>query len=362
MKKISSHFTLLSMFMLFTIFYIVSYVLTRKSERNYKLFSFLNFNLERASERAPKFSQISLKIRGKVENFVYKVFEPIAGGNNALIVEKNCHQPTTLQNESKVELITGFVDLLRNPYYRKIFGNISYASDEADNRIIKAREMELVNVLQLNLLHPMLENIHILVWSRDTADFLKSLNLKNSEKLIIRIIGGDVGLKEQLLYASECLTGKVVAITNQDNTIGKGWDNKDYLRILKEKRVMYALTRHSIMTDVRGQESNCTWTQRRGNNCDKGGAYLGSHDTFILQAKKWNSTLLNELNDVTPDKPGMENLFLWFFKVKMDYTVLNPCQVLFVHHHHCVPIRGANRPRINKDDKSLSVGFTNKLE
>ena len=29
------------------------------------------------------------------------------------------------------------------------------------------------------------------------------------------------------VYTSECLDGRVIAITNQDNKIGKGWDNKD---------------------------------------------------------------------------------------------------------------------------------------
>ena len=29
------------------------------------------------------------------------------------------------------------------------------------------------------------------------------------------------------VYTSECLDGRVIAITNQDNTIGKVWDNKD---------------------------------------------------------------------------------------------------------------------------------------
>ena len=29
------------------------------------------------------------------------------------------------------------------------------------------------------------------------------------------------------VYTSECLDGRVIAITNQDNKIGKVWDNKD---------------------------------------------------------------------------------------------------------------------------------------
>ena len=313
--------------------------------------------------RAPmtKNVQIPLKIDGKIENFTYKLYQPISGGNEAVIVEKGCYKRESQSDANKLELITGFVDL-RNPNYGKIVGNMKDYSDRPAELVIEARHMELMEVLQINLLNPMLENVHVLVWSRDTAEYLKSMNLKNTNKLIIRVVGGDVGLKEQLLYASECLAGKLIAITNQDNTIGIGWDNKDYQRILKEKNMMYALTRHSTLTENPEHGSKCAWNQEKYNNCDGGGVYWGSHDTFVLQARKWNQSLMNELNSVTPDKAGMENLFIWFFATKMHYTVLNPCQVLFVHHHHCVPIRGRNRPRINSGGKSGTAGFTDKLE
>ena len=317
---------------------------------------------KQATTADPKFSNISLKIDGKIHNLVYKVFEPLHGGNDALIIDQRCHHPATEQNASKVVLITGFVDFARNSIYRKTLQKLGDLSDNPENRIIEAREMEIINVLQVNLLHPMLESIHVLVWDRRTAEYLKSLNLKNSEKLILRVVDSDVGLKEQLLYASECLAGRVVAITNHDNTIGKGWDNKDYIKILKEKDIMYALTRHSTLTEKPEQGSSCMWTQGKENNCDMGGFYTGSHDTFILHAKKWNSNVLTDLNNVTPDKLGMENLFLWFFNTKMHYTILNPCQVLFVHHHHCVPLRGANRPRINVGGKSFTIGYSDKLQ
>ena len=264
-------------------------------------------------------------------------------------------------SDTKIELITGFVDLL-HPYYRKMLGDLKHISDRPANTTMHARHMEVINVLQLNLLHSMIQNVHVVVLSQRIASYLKSLYLKNSEKLIIRVTGKDVGLKEQLEYASECLNGTIVAITNQDNTIGKGWDNKDYIRILKEKKIMYSLTRHSTATEDPKHSSNCTWTQSPYNNCDPGGIYWGSHDTFILQVRRWTSEELDGLTNVTPDKPGMENVFMWHFQTIMGYTILNPCQVLFVHHHHCIPVRALNRQRINTGGKSATVAFTDKLE
>ena len=263
--------------------------------------------------------------------------------------------------KTKIELITGFVDLY-HPFYRKMLGDLRYISDRPANATIQARHMEVINVLQVNLLHSTIENVHVVVLSQQIASYLKSLYLRNSEKLVIRVTGKDVGLKEQLEYASECLNGKIVAITNQDNTIGKGWDNKDYIRILKEKKIVYGLTRHSTATEIPTHGSNCTWTQSPYNNCDSGGIYLGSHDTFILQVRKWTSNELDGLANVTPDKPGMENVFLWNLQKRMGYTILNPCQVLFVHHHHCIPLRALNRQRINKVGKSAGAAFTDKLE
>jgi len=309
------------------------------------------------------FADFPLKIDSKVVNFVYQLYQPIEGGNSASILTQGCKNMKSQSGDTKtkIELITGFVDLF-HPHYRKMLGDLRYISDRPANATIQARHMEIINVLQVNLLHSMIENVHVVVLSQQIASYLKSLYLKNSEKLVIRVTGKDVGLKEQLEYASECLKGKVVAITNQDNTIGKGWDNKDYIRILKENKIMYGVTRHSTATEIPTHGSNCTWTKSPYNNCDAGGIYWGSHDTFILQVRKWTSNELDGLTNVTPDKPGMENVFLWYLQTKMGYTVLNPCQVLFVHHHHCIPIRGRNRQRINVGGKSAVAGFTDKFE
>ena len=221
------------------------------------------------------FVEFQLNLEKKVFNFVYQYYQPIEGGNSASILTQGCENIETQSGNTKIELITGFVDLF-HPHYRKLLGDLRYISDRPANATIQARRMEVINVLQVNLPHSMIENVHVVVLSQQIASCLKSLYLKNSEKLVISVTGKDVGLKEQLEYASECLNGKIIAITNQDNTIVIGWDNKDYIRIPKEKKIMYGLTRHSTATEIPTHGSNCTWTQSSYNNCDHGGIYWGS--------------------------------------------------------------------------------------
>ena len=257
--------------------------------------------------------------------YVYKS-SPVL--NRATVLIDGCTQ--IRDNDDKIQLITGFIAYVRNEKYRQA---IAYLLKDATvgSDIIEIRQMEVVGVLQDNLQHPSIGRIHVLVWDKETADYMKSLPLKNSEKLILRVIGKDVGVKEQLLYASECLSDKIVAITNQDNKLGKGWDITEYHRVLRVNDIMYALTRHTPV------ESNCVWSQHSGS-CDDGEEHVGSHDTFVLQARKWNADIFNEVKSVTLDKPGMENSVIWFFKNKLEYAIMNPCNRLVVHHHHCIPI------------------------
>ena len=306
-------------------------------------------------------AKFRIKINDNVETFLYQRYQPIEGGNSAEILAEGCHKPKIQSDGNKIELITGFVDY-NNPIYGKTLGDLRHITDDPENVIFEARHMEVINVLQINLLHDMVGMIHVLVLSHNTAAYLKSLNLKNSKRLVIRVIGKDVGIKDQLEYASECLDGRVVAITNQDNTIGRGWENKEYIHILKEKNIMYGLTRHSTATESPYHGSNCTWTHSPYNNCDDGGVYMGSHDTFIFHVRKWKDIQLRELPDITPDMPRMETFFLWFFNKKMNYTILNPCKCIFVHHHHCVTIRGLNRHKVNFPEKHFSAEFTDKLQ
>eukprot|EP00795_Rhopilema_esculentum_P009283 gene9283-16977_t len=170
-----------------------------------------------------------------------------------------------------------------------------------------ARLIEVIDVLQSNLNHT-IDEIHVLVRDQETAEYLHSLPLKRSEKLVLRVVvNEDVGLKCQLLYAARCLPGQLVAITNQDNKIGKGWD-LPWRQVIGNSRTMYALTRHSALN------SNCTKYTKLGS-CDDGEIYFGSRDTFALKAmSNWTEITFEELKGISLDMPGMENRFIWFFK------------------------------------------------
>ena len=297
-----------------------------------------------------EFRSINLTVGKDSTLFKYKLYKP-GELNSATFLTTGCK--STQHTDDKIQLITGYIDFVRNKKYRQSIGELSRET-QSNNEMIEARQMEIIDVLQSNLLHPAIQNIHVMVWDIETAEYLNSLALQGSEKLILRVIGKDVGLTDQLLYASECLADRVIAITNQDNQIGRGWDNDDYHHILKQHDIIYALTRHSPV------ESNCNWLYGAGT-CDDAAPYIGCHDTFVLRTKRWKRDMLADIISVTPDKHGMENYFLWFFKEKLNYTVINPCKVLFVHHHHCVAIRGVNRPRINTGGRSVLSPFTDKL-
>ena len=68
---------------------------------------------------------------------------------------------------------------------------------------------------------------------------------------------------------------------------------------------------------------------------------------------------LVELN-VSPNINGMENVFMWVFKTRCNYRILNPCKVIVVHHEHC--IRETGRMRINIGGQSALASFTGQLQ
>ena len=182
------------------------------------------------------------KFREHEVRITYHVYKSTGTINKATLLFGTCKKVENATNT--IELITSFIDLVRNEEYRQSIGEL--AEDNILNKkVIVVRQMEVLDVLQDNLLLLIVGRIHVLVWNKDTAAYILTLPLRHSEKLILQVMGKDVGLKEQLLYASQCLTDRIIAITNQDNKLRKGWDNTEYHRILKENDIMYALTRHS---------------------------------------------------------------------------------------------------------------------
>ena len=288
------------------------------------------------------------------EIFKFKLYIAMATDNDASVLKSDeCYTGNTISymKEGKFVLLSNFV------YYqlKNYKSNLAIDGKSPTDELIDARIMEIVDVIQANLLHPYIQEVHILVSEQEGIDFLKRINFQNAKKLVLKFTSGEsVTLKLQLLYASKCFKNRIIAISNQDNKFGTGWEklNPD---ILHRKKIMYALTRHTALSRCKGSTGSA--------NCDPGYPYIGSHDTFVLDVRNgFTSEELKTMDSVSANLAGMENLFIWMFTAQLGFTVLNPCPILNVNHHHCVPIRDMNRRRVNTGGRSRTVGFTEKLE
>ncbi len=273
-----------------------------------------------------------------------------------------CRSPShTLQNsnDSSVNtfiVITNFHYL--DPKSPKNSKMIMQDGLKVNESIIAARNMEVINVLASNLNHRSIEEIHILVQKPEVAEYLRRLPIENSQKVVIQVMEASVEMKTQIDYAGQCLNDTIVAISHQDNLYGKGWD-KLRPEILRKKRLLYSITRHTSGT-VPCKGSNIP------SNCDPGTPYVGSHDVFMYHVKeKFSAERLKPMEEVTPNIYGMENVLMFVFRVRLNYTILNPCQVLIVHHQHCISVREPGRIEIGWGEKGRArhfSGFTDKLE
>eukprot|EP00794_Sanderia_malayensis_P015182 gene15182-16744_t len=267
---------------------------------------------------------------------------------------KDCSQDTLKDPNAikKFVVVTNFIYLTLEKYKKNLFIGGGLKLNDTN---IKLRIMEVLHVLESNLQHPFIEEVHVLVKEKEAVEFLRHLPLKNSKKMVIHVPEEDVSMRTQVKYAGQCLMNKIVAISHQDNRFGKGWD-KFRPDILKEKRIAYALTRHTPeVAPCAGAKSSA--------NCDPGYPYLGSHDVFMFFVRETFTTeQLKDLENVTPNLSGMENLLIWVFVNRWNFHVLNPCYLLHVHHHHCIPLRDQGRRRVNTAATTGTAGFTDKLE
>ena len=246
-------------------------------------------------------------------------------------------------------IVTTFV-----PFDNKdIRNNLFIKGKPPTDQQIEARMAEITNCLQRNLNNGMIAFVHVLVFRNATIAYLRSLNLQNSQKLILHKNNESTTMLQKLMYASNYLQGKTVIICHQDNYIGEGWEHVNH-NILKWERLMYALTRHPSPT-------KCKATMEAAN-CGEDSSYIGSHDAFVFYV---NGFLTREKLvdlDVTPNINGMENVLIWVFQTKLNYRILNPCKVLIVYHSHCLSIRDKGRRRINVGGKNAGAKFTDKLQ
>ena len=263
--------------------------------------------------------------------------------------------PTTkdglTQGESSrlFHIVTNFV-----PFnLKELRENLRIDGKPPTDQQLEARMAEIVECLQRNLNHSKIARVHVLVFGEEAITYLQSLKLKRSHKLIIHKNDKWPTMMDQIMYASKYLQEKTVIMCHQDNYIGEGWEKVNHT-VLKRERLMYALTRHP-------SPSKCKGTTELAN-CGDGFPYIGSHDTFVFYVNgPIDRSKLIEI-DVTPNIHGIENIFMWVFKSKLNYRILNPCKVLLVHHIHCITIRETGRKRINVGEKNALASYTYLLQ
>eukprot|EP00795_Rhopilema_esculentum_P000047 gene47-9653_t len=245
-------------------------------------------------------------------------------------------------------LVTTFVPFDHEDVKKGLVLNGLLPSDKE----ISTRMSEILDCLQRNLESKLVAFVHVLVYRYETGDRLQSLKMRSVNKLIIHYNFVSPTIMDAIVYASKYLKGKMVIILHQDNFLGEGWEKVNH-KVLREKKLLYALTRHP---------SNCS-AALRAAHCGPGSRYVGSHDAFALHIKdeEFLHDHLAEL-DVPPNTNGMENVLIWVFKERLKYKVLNPCSVLKVYHNHCTPVRDNWRKRVNERGMNGLALFTNKLE
>lgn len=273
------------------------------------------------------------------EDYEYKSIELFAKEtrNKAQIGFGNCFsEKSTNTNKLELMVLTSYVpiDLFRNRH-------TIYDSREPTEKEEEARISEIISAYQKNLNHPHVRSLYVFVEHNSSKELLNMVKFDNSEKLIIQLVSKSLTVAEILLFATKCLHHQIVALLNMDNALGAGFEKVDPSVLIKNN-LMYALTRHHSL------ERYCfhSWNQAV---CDVMN-FDGSHDAFIFHVKTFpnNAFDLISRNNGSSTDAGIENVLVWLFRRTLNYNVINPCLVLYVHHEHCVPIRRANRRRINK--------------
>ena len=206
------------------------------------------------------------------------------------------------------------------------------------------RVSEELFVLQKNLDHPLIAKVHILAEDEDRlVDFFMK-NKINLQKIVVHSNGKVATMRDIFQYISENLVNKTAIFANGDIYLGDGFDRVN-TTIMRDQRIMYALTRHHA------PERNCS----EEFMCNK--PYVGSHDTFMIHlTEPIPHTFLEEL-EYEMSFWGSENRLMWLFRDKMDFCVLNPCNILQTFHYHCSGFRN-NRTRVNLNEKSALAAPT----
>ena len=272
-----------------------------------------------------------------------------AGQRNKARFRDSLHCVPICEDSDKIVLVTHLISLTDHLRTLKLQGTAPRKID------VDLRWMELLNTLQRNLNHPQIKTIVLLTESRSIAEYVLTLDLDNSHKLLIQNINKELSTPDAFDHATKCFQGHTVAIVNQDIVFGDGWQNLDY-KYLKTHRQVYALTRHPSLLNPK-----CLGNPSIGI-CMK--EYSYAHDGFVFHVKeriykRQFISLETQLYNVR----GMENVVIWVLRNKLGYKVSNPCSLLVLHHEHCIAIRNTRgfHKKFGNDSVWATASFTDTL-
>ena len=187
------------------------------------------------------------------------------------------------------------------------------------------REQELLKTVRMNIFCPYILQIHLFFDNEESKEYLKK-NLGENLFRKIKIIE----IRHQPSYAdlfkyANTLKNQICMVANGDIWI-KYIKKKSYIEYLKNKKFVYALTRH---------EYNLSSPLIDNFN--------GSHDAFIFQSP------VPDILTIYPTFPqhfwGSENVIVDLFS-NSNYQGYNPCKDIIIIHEHKSTQRNTKSPNL----------------
>ena len=264
--------------------------------------------------------------------FEYKV--PLKNKNQARVLmntgdsSTNCMKldKTSPNDVPNFTLVTWYVPIDSRHWF--IYGR--HLNEEEK----EARTFEIISTYQKNLNHPLIKNVFILAEHWESVQFLQHIDFNNSSKLVIVWSKNGITHMDVFNYMFRCLQGEIAMFANSDISIGEGFQ-KVNPKIIRDNKLMYALTRHSTYYDTYGTCNEKFW--------------LGAIDSYYFYVRRFNSTDFKLISSINKNEAGTENVIIYMFREELGWTVINPCKILKTYHQHKVNARRDKGPPINKN-------------
>ena len=268
-------------------------------------------------------------------------FKSTAAGDQPTEAPSSWDTSKDTSTELQINLVTFYHSIT-------VFARVENQSVNSFEASFPQRVSEEVFVLQKNLHHPLIAKVHILAEDEDRLVGFFMKNKINLSKIVVHGNGKVATMRDIFQYISDNLVNKTAIFANGDIYLGDGFDRVN-TTIMRDQRIMYSLTRHHA------PEGNCSEDEFEVSCNHK---YIGSHDTFMIHlGEPIPHTFLKEL-EYEMCSWGSENRLMWLFRDKMDFCVLNPCNILQTFHYHCSGFRTVHRTRVNLNEKSALAAPT----